>query len=234
MLADNNYKYFIAALLDHRNDFAEGKTLNQKQQFYNNIGKNLAGKTKYYFQGKYLIKALKNKEFDLFEINFADFSRENPYYEYTDALQEVYGYHARLSNGAVAPDFLASDTKGSMHNLQDYRGKVVYLSFWASWCQPCIENFKQTYHLKEELEREGVLFVNVSLDKENNTWETALRQYPIEGINLLANNKDEINRLYGFSTIPAYFLIDKNGKFRIIDNVRLDYAYDTVLRLTNE
>src|SRR4030066_616957 len=68
--------------------------------------------------------------------------------------------------GAKAPDFVLPDLSGKMVKLSDYRGKVVFLNFWATWCKPCEEEMPSMQALYDGLKGQNFEIVAVSVDTE--------------------------------------------------------------------
>lgn len=114
--------------------------------------------------------------------------------------------------GQLAPDFQFTDQEGQTGQLTDYKDQVLYVSFWASWCQPCIANFKTYGPMREELASIGVTLLNVNIDKSAQLWDTALSKYEINGTHVRGNNLDKLQELYQLYSIPVYEIINKKGK----------------------
>ena len=113
---------------------------------------------------------------------------------------------------SLAPNFemkLLDDTKVE---LADYKDKVVYISFWASWCRPCISNFKKYQKIRSSLEKEGVILLNVSIDTDEFRWKQALEKLDINGIHGIARAVDLYSD-YDISSIPQYEIVNKKGFF---------------------
>ncbi|MCU0325936.1 MAG: TlpA family protein disulfide reductase [Spirosomaceae bacterium] len=120
-----------------------------------------------------------------------------------------------LAKGSVAKSFTAKDINGKEVSLKDFKGKVVYIDFWASWCGPCIYDIRQMVKVKERFRNnKNVIFIYVSLDKENE-WREAVFENNVEGINLRVDENSSFARNYGVRAVPTYFLIDKNGYFAV-------------------
>ena len=114
----------------------------------------------------------------------------------------------------VAPDFVFSTSDGLTTALSDLEGKVVYLSFWASWCGPCKKNFQKYHGLRTQLEAEGVVLLNISLDKDKDKWAAALDKFSyINGTNGHAADLNAVKASYRVSKVPDYHIIDKSGQF---------------------
>jgi peroxiredoxin len=117
--------------------------------------------------------------------------------------------------GAKAPDFTAPNPDGEMITLSNILGKVTILDFWASWCRPCrIENpnFVKIY---EQYHAKGLEIISVSLDRNNQKqrWVEAIEKDQLNWYNVsnLKFWQDPLAQLYNVSSIPATFILDKDG-----------------------
>lgn len=125
----------------------------------------------------------------------------------------------RLDKGAMAPDFILRDADKVTHKLSDYRGKYVYLDFWATWCLPCLHEMKVLPLLVEKY-GEHVTFISISLDKDFDKMRTFLEKNkkldpnnPNSEVFLYCGDSKKVQSDYNIKSIPSYFLIDKEGKF---------------------
>ncbi|MGA9120110.1 MAG: TlpA family protein disulfide reductase [Bacteroidota bacterium] len=115
------------------------------------------------------------------------------------------------STGAmgVAPGFHLTDIQGKTVSLADFRGKVVILDFWATWCPPCRREIPDFIRLQSEYQSKGVQIVGIALDEPEKVKAFALNagmNYPV----LLGN--DDVSYQYGgISGIPTTFIIDRKG-----------------------
>lgn len=98
--------------------------------------------------------------------------------------------------------------------LKKYKGKVVYLDFWASWCGPCKKEMPHSQKVKKEVQGKDVAFVYISTDKNATKWKAMIDQLQISGDHYRANPevRNQIVQRFNLQYIPRYVLINKNGK----------------------
>jgi thiol-disulfide isomerase/thioredoxin len=118
-----------------------------------------------------------------------------------------------------APNFTLEDISGKPLSLNDVKGKVVIVDFWATWCGPCLMSIPELVDLQEKYKGKGLVIVGISVDDDKVSkgelvaFKEKMRiNYPI----LRANNKvyeDYFGRTSGFP-IPTLFVIDREGKVR--------------------
>ena len=112
----------------------------------------------------------------------------------------------------LAPDFSYVDLSGSQEHLSELRGEVVYISFWASWCEPCLRNFKKYKAIRSQLLAEGVILLNVNIDKTEDLWHKSLAIQDIDGINVRASDINKLHAQYELSSIPLYEIVNRPGE----------------------
>ena len=105
-------------------------------------------------------------------------------------------------------------TKSLDDILKKYRGKVIYLDFWASWCGPCKREMPYSTQLKKKYDGKDVVFVYISTDKNAAQWENMVEQMELVGEHYRASNKIKMELVERFNLqyIPRYVLINKEGK----------------------
>ncbi len=130
-----------------------------------------------------------------------------------------------LSVGAVAPDFTVEDANGKPVHLSDYRGKVVVLKFWATWCWPCKQSLPETAEVARNNKASGAEVLAVALwDSRpafrNWTAKNARPGAPLSPIHYAYDpapqGKDTGSALYGVTTTPTEFVIGRDGRITAI------------------
>ena len=114
----------------------------------------------------------------------------------------------------IAPDFTLNDLDGKTIKLSDYKGKVVILDFWATWCGPCRRGIPEFIELQSEYGEDKLVILGISVDQGDlSVVPKFAESYGINYPVLYANQ--DIQRKYGpIRSIPTAFIIDKDGKAR--------------------
>ncbi len=115
-----------------------------------------------------------------------------------------------------APDFELKDPDGRIVRLSDYRGKVVLLNFWATWCAPCRIEIPWFIEFERTLKDRGFAVIGVSMDEGG--WEVVKPYLRQVGVNYRVVLGDErVATLYGgVESLPTSFLIDREGKIAAV------------------
>jgi peroxiredoxin len=116
---------------------------------------------------------------------------------------------------AAAPDFTLHTMGGPNMRLQEQRGRVVMINFWATWCGPCRQEMPQLSKLYEKYRASGFVLMGVNVDDDTRNAEAVAAKLGVAFPVLLDTDKT-VSRLYDLSTMPSTVLIDRDGKVRYI------------------
>lgn len=120
-----------------------------------------------------------------------------------------------LTVGKEAPDFKLPDLNDKEVRLSDYRGKVVFLNFWATWCRPCREEMPSMEVLYKNFEKDGLVILAVSIDRV-----TTKKDIPpfVKSLNLtfpiLIDSWGQTDKRYKLMGVPETYIIDQQGILR--------------------
>ncbi len=117
--------------------------------------------------------------------------------------------------GAALPDFSLSDMQGKRHTLSDYRGQVVMLNFWATYCGPCIKEMPSMQRLKEKMAGKPFAILAVDMAEEKEDVATFLSRHKIKvDFPLLLDPEGAVVEQWMISAVPTTFILDKASKIR--------------------
>lgn len=118
-----------------------------------------------------------------------------------------------MRKGQPAADFSYPDAAGKQVSLSDFRGKVVVVDVWATWCGPCKAELPHLKKLEEEMKGKDVVFVGVSLDKEKDLdkWKKFIQDENLPGVQLFAGGWSKIAEDYKITGIPRFMVFDREG-----------------------
>jgi len=168
-----------------------------------------------YLHSELISKAFaKNKMSEILP-KYSEYLRTTSYSEFDEKVVTAYEKATVNAAGTIAPIFTLTKVDGTEVNLSQYRGKVVYLNFWASWCRPCISKMDAMKFMQKDLSDRGVIFLNISLDKEKMTWLNSISSNQYKGVHVMANSNTSIDvkEMFQVSALPSYFIIGKDGSF---------------------
>jgi peroxiredoxin len=114
-------------------------------------------------------------------------------------------------SGQDAPDFTLLNLEGKQVSLKDYRGKVVFLNFWATWCEPCKKEFPEMEKVYEEYKDKGLTILAVSIDVGGDKEVKAFAEKMGATFPILLSTQGTITDAYWTWGTPTSYLIDRDG-----------------------
>ena len=117
--------------------------------------------------------------------------------------------------GKPAPDFALKSSTGENLRLSEYRGDVVMINFWATWCGPCRQEMPLLDQLYTRYERVGFNLLGVNIDDDSNRAMDMIREL---GVNfpVLFDARKEVSKLYDVDAMPVTVLVDREGNVRYV------------------
>jgi cytochrome c biogenesis protein CcmG/thiol:disulfide interchange protein DsbE len=128
------------------------------------------------------------------------------------ALSACYSGSRPPRIGSAAPDFTVQDSDRKVV-LDQFRGQIVVLNFWATWCPPCVEEMPSLVEMQRRMKAKGVTVVAVSIDVDESAYHQFVKEH---GVNLLTvrDPDEKTPKLYGTHGWPETYIIDRGGVVR--------------------
>lgn len=153
---------------------------------------------------------------------------------YLDALRKVAGTYPKTRYGSIAADRLAAkdlepgkpaiplaltDSEGKPVTLAEFRGKVLLLDFWASWCEPCLRAAPRLVELHRKHQDQGFAILGISLDQERAAFDAAVREHGLAWRQVYGGEgwQTEAALRYRIEAIPALILIGRDGRIAALN-----------------
>ncbi len=205
----DSQKVYLASMSD---EFEKGAGFFLR--YYNQIEK---GFLKDVLISKFYYKLLDAKYYaqvkNIFDINLiAD-------KELNDRIQQKYDHEKSLYE---TPQFSEGTKLNELKNeneflnalIKNYPNKVIYIDFWAPWCNPCMGEMPYSAKIKNHFQDKNVAFVYLGCQCEESAWKTTIAEHKIDGEHYLLSDKQyaQLSEIFKITGIPHYALIDKKGK----------------------
>ena len=117
----------------------------------------------------------------------------------------------KLADTPQAPEFVLRDLDGNQHRLSDYRGQVVIINFWATWCPPCREEMPSMQRAWESLKNDGIHMLAINVGEDEDTIFQFTANYPVDFSLLMDSDSGVINQ-WPVRGLPTTFVVDPKGR----------------------
>jgi len=115
----------------------------------------------------------------------------------------------------ASPDFTLKSNQGKNLRLEDYRGQVVMLNFWASWCGPCRQEMPLMENIYQKYEPLGFTILAVNVDEDSADADRFLESVPVS-FPVLYDNESKVSEMFEVDAMPTTVMIDRDGNKRFI------------------
>jgi peroxiredoxin len=117
----------------------------------------------------------------------------------------------------IAPDFAIEDMQGKIHSLANYRGKVMIVNFWATWCPPCVKEMPSLQRAWEQLRGENIAVLAINMGETKQAIERFTQRYPVD-LPILLDKDVDVADAWSVKGLPTTYVVDPNGQivFQVI------------------
>ena len=120
-----------------------------------------------------------------------------------------------LAGTAPAPAFTLASRSGQDVSLSQYKGNVVMINFWASWCGPCRQEMPLLESIYKKYNKMGFTLLGVNVEPDSNAANDWLKATPVS-FPILYDRDSKVSKLYDVAGMPSTVIIDRSGKLRVL------------------
>jgi peroxiredoxin len=120
-----------------------------------------------------------------------------------------------IPGGSPAPTFTLGSSSGSEVSLAQYKGQVVMINFWASWCGPCRQEMPLLESIYRKYNKMGFTLIGVNVEPDSHAASEWLKQTPVT-FPILYDKDSKVSKLYDVAGMPSTVLIDRSGTLRML------------------
>ncbi len=132
--------------------------------------------------------------------------------------------------GDIPPNYLGKDSDGNEVNLENHKGKIVVISFWASWCSPCLKELPILEKIQNKVGTDKVKVIAINFKESRKQYKQIKKALSNLKLTLTHDKRGSIGRKFGVESIPNLFIIGKDGKL-VFHNV--GYGKSSVGKIVN-
>jgi beta-lactamase regulating signal transducer with metallopeptidase domain/peroxiredoxin/Leucine-rich repeat (LRR) protein len=147
-----------------------------------------------------------------------------------DVDREIRDLKQRVEIATVAPPFTVETLDGNVLKLEDYRGKVVLLYFWATWCSPCVASTPALKEFYAALRgHDNFMMIGLSIDDDESTLREFVTQHGLTWPQVRLGNFSKVAADYGVSGVPSYIIVGQDGKILLSRESNLKTILSTIV-----
>ncbi len=166
----------------------------------------------WYFRLNIVNELLRTNQLELYELFNAAFpSKFKESFEGKNLKQLIEG-NLFIKSGETSPSFVANDYRGNVVSSSQLKGKYVLLSFWATWCGPCLAEIPMLQKIRQDYKVEDLELISVSCDGDSTAFIKKISELKMQWTNIFGNA--DMRNKFGNKPIPSLYLIDPNGIIR--------------------
>lgn len=139
-----------------------------------------------------------------------------------------------LDLGDIPPNFLGRDSNGDDVILEDHKGKIVVISFWASWCTPCLKELPILENIQNKVGTDKVKVIAINFKEDKKKYRKIKELLSTLNLTLTHDKRGAIGKKFGVKAIPNLFIVGKNGEL-VFHNVGYDdSSIDKIIKVLNQ
>lgn len=146
---------------------------------------------------------------------YEKFNAQCPYKDLAKLVKSKYQHLEGMLEGNPAPLVTLQDTSGNTYSFESFKGKYIYIDFWATWCGPCIQEIPSLKAIEQSYNNKNIAFVSISMDREQDRekWMSFVREEGLSGNQLWLDgeNNKKISKALNILQIPRFIVLDTNG-----------------------
>ena len=132
---------------------------------------------------------------------------------YKKIIKDKYFKTKKIGKGDIAPTFKLINKDDNFISLSDFKGNIVYIDIWNTYCKPCIVEIPKFEKLKNRFSKGKIKFVSICVNSPKENWKKMIEKKNLTGIQLFSKESNgEFFEKFMFNSAPRYILIDKEGK----------------------
>ena len=131
--------------------------------------------------------------------------------------------------GGATPPLALEDVEGRPHRLETYRGKVVLVNFWATWCEPCRDEMPSIERLRRAMDGRPFAVLAVNLAEPASRIRAFLEKMPV-GFTVLLDRDTAVAKAWKARILPATYIVGPDGRIRYAHLGELDWSQESVRR----